>query len=145
MELVPVGNKGQDVRRGTFKWDTVEANLQVQHADPLSPSKLCPVPPCVIELVLALGHIFVNWDYDLAHPIGLPRLNACISSNGVMHCGCSPGKIGPITPLAASSSSWMSIQASSLGAVGWLCLAGHCIGEVQIVVVLWVPNPPISI
>ena len=37
------------------------------------------------------------------------------SNNGITHHGCSPGKMGPITPLATSSSRWMSSQASSLG------------------------------
>ena len=74
--LAPVGNKGQVVGRGALKWYVVEASLQVQHADPLSPPELHPLPPHLIELVMALGHPFVNWDNVLAHLVGLPRLNA---------------------------------------------------------------------
>ena len=58
-ELAPVGDEGRVIRRGTLKWDIVEASLQVQHADPLSPPKLHLVPPPVNELVLILGHPFI--------------------------------------------------------------------------------------
>ena len=75
-ELALVGNKGQVIKRGTLKWDIVEASLQVQHADPLSPPKLHPVLPHVIELVLVFSHLFIDWDNVLAYPVGLSRLNA---------------------------------------------------------------------
>ena len=75
-ELAPVGNKGRVIKRGAFKQDIVEACLQVQHANPLSPPKLHPVLSHIIELVLILGHPFVDWDCVLAHPVGLPRLDA---------------------------------------------------------------------
>ena len=38
----------------------VEAGFQVQHANPLCPPKLHPVPPCIVELVLVLGHPFID-------------------------------------------------------------------------------------
>ena len=50
--------------------------FKVQHANPLCPHKLHPVPPCMIELVLVLGHPFVDWDDILTHSVGLPRLDA---------------------------------------------------------------------
>ena len=75
-KLAPVGNEGRIIRRGALKQDIVEASLQVQHAEPLSPPELRPVPPHIIELVLVLGHPFIEWDNVLAYPVGLPRLNA---------------------------------------------------------------------
>ena len=71
-----MGNKGLVIGRGTLKWDIVEASLQVQHADPLSPPELHLVPPNFIELVLVLSHLFVDQDNILAHLVVLPRLNA---------------------------------------------------------------------
>ena len=53
----------------------MEASLKVQHADPLSPPELHLVPPYVIELVLILGHLLVDWDNVLADPVGLARLD----------------------------------------------------------------------
>ena len=47
-ELALVGIKGRVIRSSTLKWDIVEASLQVQHADPLSPPKLHPIPLHVI-------------------------------------------------------------------------------------------------
>ena len=75
LELALVGNKGRVIRRGTFKWDIVEASLQVQHADPHSLPKLCPVQLHVIELVLVPSHLFIDWDYILANPVWLLKLN----------------------------------------------------------------------
>ena len=76
LELTPVGNEGQVVRRSPLKQDIVEARFQVQHADPVSLHKLCLVPSHVIELVLVLGYPFIDWDYILAYPVKLLRLNA---------------------------------------------------------------------
>ena len=59
-DLAPVGNKGQVIKRGTLKWDILEASLQVQHVDLLSPPELRLVLSCAIELVLVLGHPFIN-------------------------------------------------------------------------------------
>ena len=73
-ELAPVGNKCR-VKRSAFEWDTVEASLQVQHADPLSLPKLCTVPPYVTELVLVLSYLFIDRDFVLTHPVWPPRLN----------------------------------------------------------------------
>ena len=58
------------------KRDVVEAGFQVQHANPLCPSELGPVPPCIIELILILGHPFVDRDNVLTHLVGLPGLDA---------------------------------------------------------------------
>ena len=52
-----------------------EAGFQVQHTNPLSPPKLCPVPPHVVELVLVLSHPFVDQGVILEHSVGLPRLD----------------------------------------------------------------------
>ena len=75
LELAPVGKKGKVIRRGALKWDIMETSLEVQYADPLSPPKVRPVPPYVIELVLVLGYPFIDQDYALAHPVGLLGLN----------------------------------------------------------------------
>ena len=65
------------------------------------------------------------------------------SSNGVTHRGYSPGKIGPITPLACQFVQ-VYVQPGFLLWVqaGWLCPDGHGIGEVQRLVVLRVPDLP---
>ena len=76
LELAPVGNEGQVIRKSALKWDIVGASLQVQHADPLSPPELCPAPIRVVELVLVFNHPFIDWDNVLAHPAGLPGLNS---------------------------------------------------------------------
>ena len=76
LEFVPVGSKGRVIGRGALEWDTVEASLKVQHADPLSLLELRLVLPHVIELKLALIHLFIDQDYILAHPVRLPRLSA---------------------------------------------------------------------
>ena len=73
-KLTLVGNKGRVIRRSGLKWDIVEAGFQVQHTDPLSLPELRLVPPCIIELVLILGHLFVDWDNVLAYSVRLPRL-----------------------------------------------------------------------
>ena len=71
-----MGNKGQVIKRGSLKRDSVEAGFQVQHTYPLSPPELPLVPPHVVELVLVLSHPFVNQDNVLTHPIRLPGLYA---------------------------------------------------------------------
>ena len=64
-------------------------------------------------------------------------------SYGITHHGYSPGKIGPITPLATSLSRCMFQPGFFLWAqAGGLCTDGYGIGEVQTVVILWVPDPP---
>ena len=75
-ELTLVGNKGRVIQGGALEWDVVEASLQVKHADPLSPPKLGLVLPHVVELVLVLGHQFIDQDDVLTYPVRLPRLNA---------------------------------------------------------------------
>ena len=75
LELTLVGNEVQVIRKNARKWDIVEASLQVQHVDPLSPPKLYPVLLYIIELVLVLGHPFIDQDYTLANPVRLPGLN----------------------------------------------------------------------
>ena len=76
LELAMVGNKGQVIRGGAFKWNVVEACLLVQHADPLSPPEMCLVLSHVIELVLVLSCPFIDQDDVLTHPVGLLRLDA---------------------------------------------------------------------
>ena len=53
----------------------MEAGFQIQHAYPLRPSKLGPVPPCIIELILILGHLFIYRDDVLTNSVGLPGLD----------------------------------------------------------------------
>ena len=71
-----MSDKGRVVGGGGLERDVVEAGFQIQHANPLCPSKLGPVPPCIIELILILGRLFVNWDNVLAYMVGLPGLDA---------------------------------------------------------------------
>ena len=80
----------------------MEASPKILHADPLSPPKLYLVLPHVIELVLVIGHQFTDQDNVLADTLGLAKLDAGTSSNGMIHRGCLPSRIGPITPLANS-------------------------------------------
>ena len=54
----------------------MEAGFQVQHANPLCLPELHPVPPCIVEVILILGHPFIDWDNILTHLVGLPRLDA---------------------------------------------------------------------
>ena len=54
----------------------MEAGFQIQHAKPLCPSKLGPVPPCIVKLILILGRPFVNRYNILTYTVGLPRLDA---------------------------------------------------------------------
>ena len=75
-ELASVGTEGQVIRRGALALDIVEASLQVQYGDSLSLLELRLVLPHVIELKLALIHLFIDQDYILAHPVRLPRLSA---------------------------------------------------------------------
>ena len=56
--------------------DVVEAGFQIQHTNPLRPSKLGPIPPRIIELILILGHPFINRENVLAYTVGLPGLDA---------------------------------------------------------------------
>ena len=70
-----MGNEGRVIGKSGLKPDIVEASFQVQYNDPLSPPELCPVPPCVVELVLILSYLFVNQDIVLAYLVRLPGLN----------------------------------------------------------------------
>ena len=70
-----MSDEGRVVGGGGLEWDVVEAGFQVQHAYPLCPSKLGPVPPRIVELILILGRPFVNRDNVLAYTVGLPRLD----------------------------------------------------------------------
>ena len=71
-----MSDEGRVIGGGGFERDVVEAGFQVQHANPLCLSKLGPVPPRIVELILILGHPFVNWDNVLAYTVGLPGLDA---------------------------------------------------------------------
>ena len=71
-----MSDEGRVIGGGGLKRDVVEAGFQIQHANPLRPSKLGPVPPRIIELILILGHPFVNRDNVLTYTVGLPRLDA---------------------------------------------------------------------
>ena len=70
-----MSDKGRVVGGGGLEQDVVEAGFQVQHANPLRPSKLGLVPPHIIELILILGHLFVDQDNILTYPVGLPGLD----------------------------------------------------------------------
>ena len=50
-----MSDEGRVVGGGGLEWDVVEAGFQIQHANPLCPSKLGPVPPRIVELILILG------------------------------------------------------------------------------------------
>ena len=71
-----MSDEGQVIGGGGLERDVVEAGFQIQHANPLCPSKLGPVPPCIVELILMLGYPFVNWNNVLTYTVGLPRLDA---------------------------------------------------------------------
>ena len=71
-----MSDEGQVKGGGGFEQDIVEAGLQVRHTNPLHPSKLGPVPPRIIELILILGHPFFNRDDVLTYTVGLPGLDA---------------------------------------------------------------------
>ena len=71
-----MSDEGRLVGGGGLEWDVVEAGFQIQHANPLRPSKLGPVPPHIIELILILGYPFVNWDNVLTYMVGLSGLDA---------------------------------------------------------------------
>ena len=137
-----MGNEGRVVRRDALKWDTVEASLQVQHANPLSLPELQPVPPHVIALIVVLGHTFMDWDNVLAYPVGLPGLNAWYKQQQRNTLQLFPWQDG-----ANHSLSYQLVQVDTqLGfllrmQVGRLCPDGHSVGEVQMVVVLRVPDP----
>ena len=71
-----MSDKGRVVGGGGFERDVVEAGFQVQHTNPLRPSKLGSVPPHIVELILILGHLFINRDGVLIYTVGLPGLDA---------------------------------------------------------------------
>ena len=71
-----MSDEGRVVGGGGFERDVVEAGFQIQHANPLRPSKLGPVPPRIVKLILILGHPFVNRDDVLTYMVGLPGLEA---------------------------------------------------------------------
>ena len=71
-----MSDKGRVVGGGGLERDVVEAGFQIQHANPLGPSKLGPVPPRIVELILILGRLFVNRDNVLTYTVGLPGLDA---------------------------------------------------------------------
>ena len=75
LKLTLVGNKVRVIGRSGLKQDVVEANFQVQHTDPLSLPELHTVLPHVVELVLILGHLFVDQDSGFGYPVRLPGLN----------------------------------------------------------------------
>ena len=62
-----MGNESQVARKCALKWDIVEASFQVQHAGPLSTPELRLVLHHIVELVLVLSHLFVDWDDVLVH------------------------------------------------------------------------------
>ena len=70
-----MSDKGRVVGGGGLKRDVVEAGFQVQHANPLRPSKLGPVPPRIVELILILSHPFVDRDDVLTYLVGLTELD----------------------------------------------------------------------
>ena len=71
-----MSDEGRVIGGGGLKWDVVEAGFQVQHANPLCPPELGPVPPHIVKLILVLGHPFVDRDNILTHSVGLPGLDA---------------------------------------------------------------------
>ena len=71
-----MSDEGRVIGGGGLERDVVEAGFQVQHANPLHPSELGPVPPHIVELILILSHPFVDRDNVLTHMVGLPRLDA---------------------------------------------------------------------
>ena len=71
-----MSDEGRVVGGGGLEQDVVEAGFQIQHANPLRPSKLGPVPTHIIELILILGRLFVNQDNVLTYTVGLPGLDA---------------------------------------------------------------------
>ena len=71
-----MSDKGRVIGGGGLKQDVVEASFQVQHANLLCPPKLSSVPPCIVELIIILGHLFVERDNILTHLVGLPGLDA---------------------------------------------------------------------
>ena len=70
-----MSDEGRVIGGGGFERDVVEASFQVQHANPLRPSKLGPVPPGIIELILILGRPFIYRDDVLTYSVGLPGLD----------------------------------------------------------------------
>ena len=70
-----MSDEGQVIGGGGLERDVVEAGFQIQHANPLRPSKLGPVPPRIIELILILSRPFVNRDNVLTYTVGLPGLD----------------------------------------------------------------------
>ena len=121
----------------------MQAGFQVQHTIPLHPPELCPVPPRIIELVLVLSHPFVDWDNVLTNLVGLPGLDTWDQEQQ-----CNTLRLLPWKNQANYSLGHQFVQVYVQPGfllwmqVGWLCLDGHGVGEVQTVVVLWVPNPP---
>ena len=121
----------------------MESSLQVRHADTLSLPKLCLVLCCIVELVLVLGHLFINQDNVLAYLVGLPRLNAWDQQQ--WH---NIPQLLPWQDRADHSLGHQLIQVDiQLGFLlwmqaGWLCPDEHCVSEVQMAVVFWVPDPP---
>ena len=73
LELALLGKEYQVIQGGALKWVVAAVSLSSQHADPLSPPELHPVPPHVIELVLVQGCLFIDQDSFLADTVGLPR------------------------------------------------------------------------
>ena len=71
-----MSDKGRVIGRSGLERDIVEAGFQVQHANPLYLPELSPVPPRIIELILILGHLLVDWDNIPTHSVGLPGLDA---------------------------------------------------------------------
>ena len=70
-----MGNEGRAIGKGSLIWDIVEASYQVHNTDPLSPPDLRLVIPHAVELVLILGHPFIDQDSVLTYPVRLPGLN----------------------------------------------------------------------
>ena len=70
-----MSDKGRVIGGGGLERDVVEAGFQIQHVNPLRPFKLGPVPPRIVELILILGHPFVNRDDVLKYTVGLPGLD----------------------------------------------------------------------
>ena len=53
----------------------MEARFEVHYVDPRGLSKLRPILPSVIELVLVLFCLLVHQDYVLSDMVGLARLD----------------------------------------------------------------------
>ena len=59
-----------------FERDIVKSRLQVDHTYPLGSSKLRPVSPGVIQLVLVFIGLLIDGHYILAYPVRLTGLLA---------------------------------------------------------------------